>query len=378
MKNLSFNELQPGMVTAEIIYTKRGQKVMEANTALTPELISRLSHYKIETVNIKDSANADDVKKSSRLPSVAIDKAAIPELSRAANPSYAQRIKSNPAFMEYQIAYNKIINQIRELFDFITENSKGPVDVRQLLDSCYNLISSCKTSVDMFDKLHNMRLNDDSIYSHCLNVALIAHTMGKWLHFSNDDLETLLLSGLFHDIGKTSIPEEILNKSSKYTEEEFQLIQQHPLFSYKILKSLPINDKIKKASLQHHERCDGSGYPQGLTTDEIDDFAHVIAIADVYDAMTAARSYRSPLCPFQVINIFEKDGLQQYHPKFILTFLKRIANSYQNNRVLLNNGWCANIVMINSNHLARPMIQLDNGAVLDMLTKPELEIIKII
>ena len=108
------------------------------------------------------------------------------------------------------------------------------------------------------------------------------------------------------------------------------------------------------------------------------DFAEIIAIADVYDAMTAARSYRSPLCPFQAIDMFEKDGLQLYSPKYILTFLNRIANTYQNNRVLLNNGQSANIVMINDKRLTRPMIQLDNGSVVDMLDLPEWEIIKII
>lgn len=379
MKNLLIDDLQPGMVTAETIYTNRGQMVMDANTTLTPELISKLSYYSIRNIPIKES-EAASLEQPDKMESSAAQeyKAEAPTLSRAANPSYAQRVKAQPEFMKFQIEYSKILNSLREIFDIIIENPKTPVDVRQILDDCSNLIASCQTSVEMFDKLHNMRLNDDSVYSHCLNVALIAMAMGKWMRFSSQDLELVALCGLFHDIGKTSIPDEVLNKCSKYTDEEFELIKQHPLFSYKLLKSLPMDDHVKKAALQHHERCDGSGYPQGLTTDEIDNFAHIIAIADVYDAMTAARSYRSPLCPFQVIDVFEKDGLQKYHPKYILTFLDRIANSYQRNRVLLNNGWSANIVMINPNHLTRPMLQLDDGSVIDMLSKPELEIIKII
>lgn len=86
----------------------------------------------------------------------------------------------------------------------------------------------------------------------------------------------------------------------------------------------------------HHERCDGSGYPTGLTEDYIDNFAMIVAIADVYDAMTAARSYRSPLCPFEVISKFEEDGFQKYHTKYILVFLKQIASTYQSNRVILS------------------------------------------
>lgn len=370
MKNYSIRDLQPGMIIAEPLYTSRGQMIMEAGTVLDSTLIARMSFYGIYSAKIDDSAS--ETKKQQE------EAIATPNPSRASNPSYSQKVKSQPEFMAYQIEYTKEVNSIRSTFDTIIRNPDSPIDVNQVLNDCSKLITLSKTTVDLFDKLHNMRLDDDSVYSHCLNVALIARMMGKWLHLSPEDRDLLTLCGLFHDIGKTAIPDDILNKPGKYTDEEFALIQQHPLFGYKLLKNLPIDDRIKKAALMHHERCDGSGYPQKLTTDEIDDFAEIIAIADVYDAMTAARSYRSPLCPFQAINVFEKDGLQKYRPKYILTFLNRIATTYQNNRVLLNNGQSANIVMINPKHLTKPMIQLDDGTVVDMLTLPNWEITKII
>jgi HD-GYP domain-containing protein (c-di-GMP phosphodiesterase class II) len=124
----------------------------------------------------------------------------------------------------------------------------------------------------------------------------------------------------------------------------------------------------------HHERCDGSGYPQNLKGDAIEDFAEIIAIADVYDAMTAARSYRAPMCPFQVIAAFEKDGLGKYNTKFILTFLERIASTYQSNRVLLNDGRGGDIVMLNRRYLSKPIVQLDDGSCIDLSTTPELHI----
>ena len=127
---------------------------------------------------------------------------------------------------------------------------------------------------------------------------------------------------------------------------------------------------FSKAALMHHERCDGSGYPMGLTMEEIDDYALIIAIADVYDAMTAARSYRAPLCPFEVIAEFEKDGLQKYKPKYILTFLENIANAYQNNRVMLSDGTSARIVLLNHRRLSKPLVQLDDGACIDLEKSP--------
>ena len=375
MKKYSIRELKPGMRIAEPVYTGKGQLVLEGGTILTTALIARLSFYGIYSANIIESEL--DPQPPEPVPAV-MPEAAIPNPSRASNPSYSQKVKAQPEFITYQIEYNKQVTAVRNAFDNVLKNPAGPVDVQNVLDECSGLITMCKTTVDLFDKIHNMRQDDDSVYAHCLNVALIARMMGKWLHFSQEDLDILTLCGIFHDIGKTSIPDEILNKPGKYTDDEFALIQSHPTLSYQILKDLPIDERIKKAALMHHERSDGSGYPQKLKADEIDDFAEIIAIADVYDAMTAARSYRSPLCPFQAINMFEKDGLQLYSPKYILTFLNRIATTYQNNRVLLNNGQSANIVMINSKHLTRPMIQLDDGTVVDMLNLPEWEIIKII
>ena len=143
---------------------------------------------------------------------------------------------------------------------------------------------------------------------------------------------------------------------------------------YDILKSLPLDSHVKKAVLCHHERSDGSGYPTGLSQSDIDEYAAIVSIADVYDAMTAARSYRAPLCVFQVINNFEHDGLSKYNPKFILTFLSHIAGTYQNNRVLLNDGRVANIVMLNRNRLSKPIIQLMDGSCIDLSTQPDLHI----
>ena len=101
---------------------------------------------------------------------------------------------------------------------------------------------------------------------------------------------------------------------------------------------------------------------------DIDPYARVVAIADVYDAMTTARSYRAPLCAFQVIANFERDGLQKYDTKCVLAFLNRIAGTYQNHRILLSDGRSANIVMLNDKQLSRPIVQLDDGSCIDLST----------
>ena len=119
----------------------------------------------------------------------------------------------------------------------------------------------------------------------------------------------------------------------------------------------------------HHEKCDGKGYPLGYTSDKIDKFAKIVAIADVYDAMTAARVYRGPLCPFKVIEIFEQEGFQKYDTKYILTFLENVVSTYLSHRVRLSDGREGTIFFINKQKLSRPIIKCDE-VVINLLNEP--------
>ena len=365
MKCYAVEDLQPGMRTAKPVYSNRGQLIIEEGTVLTTALVSRLFFYGIESAFVTEQEKKAEREEQTE------EQAFVPRTS------YSQQVKRRPEFMDFQIDYTKHLSAVKDSFASIS-NSDGQINTKELLEGTSELLNKASTTLGLLDLLHNMRQIDDSIYAHSMNVALISRTMGEWLHFSQEDLELVTLCGILHDIGKTAFSTELLNKPGKYTDEEYARVQQHTLLGYKILKDLPLDVHIKRAALQHHERGDGSGYPQGLHDEEIDPFAQIVAIADVYDAMTAARSYRAPLCPFQVIDAFEKEGLQKFHPQYILTFLKRIASSYQHNRVLLSNGKSGTIVMINPKHLTQPMLQLDDGSIFDLTEYQDIAITKII
>lgn len=175
--------------------------------------------------------------------------------------------------------------------------------------------------------------------------------------FRQEDIELADTLRSVSDIGKLCIPDSIIKKPDRLTNEEYDVIKTHTIEGYKLLQNQPVNDHIKNAALMHHERCDGSGYPFGLTGNRIDKFAKIVSIADVYDAMTAARVYRGPLCPFTVIDIFEKEGLQKYESEYILCFLKNVVLTYIGQRVRLTNGQEGDVVFINPQQLSRPMIK---------------------
>lgn len=377
MENIKTSDLKPGMVTAESVKTKRGQELIPAGTTLTKQLISRMEFYSIDFACIDETSILTEEEIQAALQAAMAQKLghstqevktveSQPEVTSPKNEvAYSQKVKRSKSFQEYSLQSSIVTKMLQDQLEgFVFE--KQPLDFDDMLKAVKSLITPGQTVIQYFDMLHNLRSSDDSVYSHSLNVAMISRILGKWLKWTGSDLDSLVIAGLLHDIGKILIPPEILNKEGKLTDEEFEQIRWHPRAGYDLIKDLKIDSRIKKATLQHHERCDGTGYPMRVDEIMLDDFAMVIAIADVYDAMTAARKYRAPLCPFQVIREFERDGYHKYKTEFLLTFLRRIATTYQNNRVILSDGQAAKIILLNQNSLSEPLVQLNDGSCIDL------------
>lgn len=352
MRKLTLKETKPGMILAAQVIPPVGQPLAAAGSEITPQLITQMEANHVEYVLIAEKNTPAKVPET--LPPV-----------REKNSQLAMQKANSAKFHDFEMQYYMAMEKLKIVFnDIISQQTK--IDTTDLLENVSVLFRSRNTIIELFEMLYKMRSINDSVYAHSINVALISRMIGRWLKMDKDYLDTLTVAGLLHDIGKLMIPEEILNKPDSLTDEEFEIIKSHPRKGYDILKNLDINPRIKKSALMHHERSDGSGYPSGLTDEFIDEYAMIIAIADVYDAMTAARAYRSPLCPFEVIANFEKDGYQKYHTKYILTFLKQIAATYQNSRVILSDGRGCRIVMQNQNNLSRPVVQFDDNSCLDL------------
>lgn len=361
MRRLGPKELEIGMILAEDVKTPIGQELATKGTEVTRQLINRMKLYKVETACVEGEDPA----------APAAPAAPAPKTHAEESKTHSQKIAASSEFRDFQFSYFAAIDKLKTVF--AAAERREQVDTTELLAAVAELFRS-KTIGELFDMLFNMRIMEDAVYAHCLNVGLVSRMIGRWLKLETHNLDVLTLAGLFHDIGKIKIPNEVLEKQGKPTDEEFALIKSHPKLGYDILKNQKLDPHIKKAALMHHERCDGSGYPSGIEEDLIDEYAMIVGIADVYDAMTAARSYRAPLCPFQVISNFENEGYQKYHAKYILTFLKQIAATYQSNRVVLSDGRGCNIVMLNQNALSRPMVQFDDNTILDLSTQREIYI----
>lgn len=339
MKRISSLQLVPGMVLAKDVYDLNNRLIISKGTALTDVLIIKLDLYSILSVYIEDNT----------MPNTAFIR---PNYKQ----SYNERIRNSAEFQEFQKSYNIEVESLKStLNNVITKNAS--LNVEDLLNHSLKIASDVNGRVSLLDMLHNMRDYDDSTFSHCLNVSLICYIFAGWLKLSRQEIELATACGLLHDVGKLLVSKEIIQKPGKLTDMEFSEMKKHPAAGYKLLVSQHVDENIYSTALMHHERCDGSGYPFGVGESQINKFAKIVAIADVYDAMTSARVYRDALCPFKVIEIFEEEGFQKYDANYILTFLENVVNSYIRNRCLLSDGREGDIIFINKSKLSRPIVQ---------------------
>ena len=271
-------------------------------------------------------------------------------------------------FQKFSAEFQEDVTHFKSIVNDVVEKN-APLDVDVLLQDTLSLLDTARGNIHVFDMLHNLRQYDDLTYTHGLNVALISNVLASWLKLKPEQIELATLCGLLHDIGKLKIPEQIIKKPDRLTDQEYDIIKRHPLEGYKILKKCNVNMHIMNSALMHHERCDGKGYPLGLPAEKIDIYAKIVSIADVYDAMTAARVYRGPLCPFKVIEIFENEGFQKYDTKFIMTFLENVVSTYLSNQVRLTDGRIGTVFFINKQALSRPLLKTDDGYI-DLTKEP--------
>ncbi|MCQ2518582.1 MAG: HD-GYP domain-containing protein [Lachnospiraceae bacterium] len=368
MKRVKVADLVPGMVTAEDVLNYSGQMILPKGLVLTDNAITKLDFYSILTVCIDDEASevTTESAKENSTPIIA------PE-NKLIRPSHYEEVQASPEFQKFRAAFDENIDAFKDsVNNIVTMNT--PINTEELLGQSLSLLQYGNSMFSTFDMLHNMRQYDDLTFAHSMNVSLISNVFAGWLGWSAEDRELVTLCGLLHDIGKVKIPDAIIKKPDKLTDEEFAIVKTHPIEGYKILQKQAISPHVMNSALMHHEKCDGSGYPLKITGDKIDRFAKVVTIADIYDAMTSARIYRGPWCPYRVIELYESEGLQKYDAHMIMTFLEGVSNTYLHCNVLLSDGRIGRIVFINKQDLSRPIIQMEDNSIIDLSKQRDLTI----
>lgn len=355
-KRIALPNLKIGMEIADDVYNRNAQLIVPKGVTVTDKIIERLTYYSIETVFVFTEEPVEPVVPTPK--------------------THAQKVRESESFQKYSEKFHEAKETFQYTLNDIADRNTQ-VNIDAMFQTTAEILEHADSSYQVFDMLHNMRNFDDSTYAHSLNVSIICNIMRKWLNFSDADIKILTVAGLMHDIGKLLIPPEIITKPNKLTPEEYTIIKQHPLRGYELLSKQNLDSRIAQAALCHHEKCDGSGYPLGVSANKIPPFAKIVCIVDIYEAMTADRVYRKGICPFEVIRQFEAEGYQKYDTEYLLTFLRGIAQTYLHETVLLSNQEQGEIVMLNDHTPSKPMIHTPDRFI-DLSKEPELNIIQIL
>ncbi len=237
--------------------------------------------------------------------------------------------------------------------------ARGPID----LASLERVAKGMAASVQAGDELVNQALSapgGDPIISNLVHVGILAAKLGVGLNFSGEELEHLALAGLLHDIGIFTLSPELLARSGKLSAEERAVLEQHPLAGHDIVvKGHPRYEWLAVVIRQAHERWGGQGYPFRLKGRAIHEFAHVIGICDIFDALVSPRPYRRRLLPHEAIQELFQSERTSFPREIIKALVEQLSVYPLGTQVRLNTGEIGVVIRLNPRLPLRPVIRLD-------------------
>jgi HD-GYP domain-containing protein (c-di-GMP phosphodiesterase class II) len=293
MRLVQFKDLAEGMIVGQTIYGVNGEKLAEEGKIIKDTNIKRLKLYNIPYMYIIDKYSQDI------------------EIECTISTSVK----------------NDAVQNIKRLYSVLLKDQKNYHELMQdCLASIDKIVDSIlSTKVNLYD-IFDIKMLDIYRYQHPVAVTIISVIIGKSIGLNALELYRLAVGAFFHDIGQLFVPKEILNKRGIYTENDYKIMKTHPESGYRFAKDmLYLPTKSYLAILQHHERYDGTGYPSGRCGESISIYGRIVAIADVFDALSSEKSYRPALNPLQTFKTIVENTGKIFDPEFTRVFANKVS-----------------------------------------------------
>ncbi|KAB2332891.1 HD-GYP domain-containing protein [Bacillus mesophilum] len=331
MRLVSTKSAKIGSVLGKSIYNDKGKILLNKGVKLDGRMLSRLQKMGITYIYVMDERMKDIVYKST-----------LPEkLRREAILTIEDtfRQSANDQNLDKSFVIDKASKNFSKLISTLLDEIKGDQNLISIMSDVYTY--------------------DHYIFSHSLNVTLYSLAIGLQLNFSQKDLELLGMGAILHDVGKMQIPENILLKPGRLTEEEFLQIKKHAEAGFDLLRGVhSVSLIVAHCAYQHHERLNGSGYPRGISGEDIHPFAKIIAVADVFDAVTSNRIYRQAMLPHEGMEILYAGSDTLFDAKLIESFRQSVALYPVGMTVELNDGRKGVVIHQNVGLCDRPIVRI--------------------
>jgi len=321
MRYIKMSDARPGMCLAYNLYDAGGHTLICSGSTLSQFYIKKLNEYGFDGVYINDKLSED--------------------------------IQIDPV-ISADIRTEGIVNVRNSNVDGCKSVAKKIVD---------QVLTRGVLSLDLTD----LRCFDGYTYAHSVNVALLSCIIGYGMKMNEESLEQLVMAGLLHDLGKQAIPPEILNKPSRLTNEEYEIMKTHATLSYEMIKERwDISAQVKAAVLYHHENVDGSGYPKGIDGDSMTIYTKILHVADVYDALVSRRPYKNPYSPYEACEYLMGAGGIMFDPKVVEALLMYVPFYPKGTQIELSDGRVGVIVDNTGSRNLRPLLRLLDGTMVDL------------
>lgn len=332
MRRIPIEYAREGDILGQSLYNSFGGMLLRQGTKLNQRAIDKLKNYGYYSIYIKDKYTEEEVEDLIKPEIMTKIHVLQDELQGIISESINGR----------KIDHKKLNKNVRDINEVINE-----------------IVYETIFSKNILFNLHNISIYDDYTLTHSINMMLLAIVLANDIGLTMDQIKKLAVGCIFHDIGKTFLPIEIINKAGKLTDEEYEIVKSHPEKGYEFLTNYTDLDAVSRnVALNHHERIDGLGYPRSLKGDDIHEFSKIAAICDVFDALTSDRPYRRALPMHDVMEYIVASGGNQFSIDLIRRFSNAINIYSKGTLVLLSDGREGIVYQINNGFNTRPKIKI--------------------
>ena len=372
LKAFAVRSLLPEMLIGRTVYDGETEIVLvEGGTVLDRETINLLKEKEIASVYVDEDSILTAVQKER-----AAKAAAEPDFEGSVTPERDVKLDD-----KYAENYRYVYGEMEKLFQQAAVTGKLDMEILQPVMASGRLRDLYKEGATAVSMIYSMNQDGDYNLHHCVHLAILGGLMAKWMGLNGIDRQNLVLAGLFLDIGKQFIEKDLLEKKGRLTEEEFDILKNHVVDSFKLLESSDLSGRadLMNGVIQHHERNDGSGYPSRLEGDQISTFGKVLAVLDSYDAMASSRTYAEKRSPFEVFKILYADVLDgKLDSEYAVLFMRKLNAALNGCWLRLSDGTAGRIVYIDESRVtAMPVVQLADGGFIDLNTVKDITVVEI-